>query len=80
MIYGNAYQVTHLTPTNTLGTRVKITELESGRKWVLPFDYAIGSANIQARAFIEEAECNILAGAPNQDGDFIYITQYPMPS
>lgn len=80
MTYGNLYQVTHLTPTNTLGTRVKITELESGRKWVFPFDYSIGSANVQARNILEEADCNVIGGGPTRNGDFIYLTQYTMPS
>jgi hypothetical protein len=57
--YCVAYKVTVLPATNHRGTRLKITELDSARKWVLPYDYMYSGPLRQACAFLQE--CDIVS-------------------
>lgn len=75
-----AYEADYLPPTNTLGARVKITELATLRKWVFPYDYSENSANHQVRNILQDAGCEIVAQAYGRNDCMMYITEEPLMS
>ena len=53
------FSVKYLSPTNNLGSRVKITDTRHKKSVVLGYDYSIGDITKQAIKFLEDKEISI---------------------